>query len=243
MISLALDVSVQQGQTLRPLDKQKILNSIAQRYLTLPPDMKHESYAKYNQRLRAMLALGFWRRVMMGTGEHSETQQLQMKLATALKNDEWRERLDISMAYMPGSDIDEKVSMAAKSFPAHLKHLSLDLQGTDITNDTLSALATALPRSLETLTLDLNGNPKIENIGVENLTKLPPNITKLTTSLEGTAVSKELVEKRNCLDDIKQHIMDEAERGCWCNQLNLCPSPTGKPKPVTAKYKLAIPDK
>jgi len=238
IVGLALNVSVQNGLTLRPKDKQRILNSIAQRELTLPPDLKHENYNRYNQRLRAMLALGFWRRVMTGSGEQSETQALQQKMAQAIKEDGWRSSLDISMAYMSGSDIDEKVAMLAKNLPINLKHLTLDLQGCDIHNDTLGVLALSLPRGLETLNLNFSHNPKIENIGVESMiVKLPPYLNRMGMDLNGCSTTKELDEKRNNLEDLKQHIIDEAEKGNWCSYVNLCPSPTGRMITNTHKFK------
>jgi len=240
IVGQALAIQVELGQTVRPKDKQRILNSIAQRDLNLPPDMKHENYNRYNQRLRAMLALGFWRRVMAGTGEHSETQQLQQRVCQALKGDEWRSSLDLSMAYMFGSDMDEKINMAAKNLPVHLKFLTLDLKGADLTNDVLSSLAIALPRGLKTFTVDLSGNAKIDNVGIEHMViKLPPYLTSLKMNLSGTATTKELEEKRNSLEDLKQHIVDEAEKGCWCSYVNLCPSPTGRMITNTYKFKSA----
>jgi len=238
IITLALNTQVQAGQTLRPKDKQRILNSIAQRDLNLPPDLKHENYNKYNCRLRAMFALGFWRRVMTGAGEQSETLALQNKLVQAIKSDDWRASLDVNMAYMFGSDIEEKISMAAKNLPANLKHLNFDLMGTDITNEVLSGIATALPRGLVSLTLNLNTNPKIDNFGIETMvTKLPHSLTTLRMDLGGTAITKELEEKKDSLDDLKQHIIDESEKGCWCSYVNLTPNPTGRMITTTLKFK------
>lgn len=238
IVTLALNVAVERGETVRPKDRQRILNSIAQRELDLPPEAKHESYNKYNQRLRGMLAMAFWRRVMTGAGENSEAQALQAKLAGALKGDEWRTSLDISMAYMSGSDIDDKIGLAAKNLPTNLKFLTLDLKGTDITNDTLSTLATALPRGLELLKIDLSGNHKLDNFGIETMvTKLPHNLVNLKLNLSGTSTTKELDEKRNSLEDLKQHIIDEAEKGNWCSYINLCPSPTGRMITNTLKFK------
>jgi len=238
IVNLALAVQVQSGQTLRAKDKQRILNSIAQRDLTLPPDLKHESYTKYNSRLRAMLALGFWRRVMTGTGEHSETQALQAKMAAALKGDEWREKMEISMAYLSGADVEDKITLAAKNLPVHLKHLHIDLKGVDISNELLTVISLALPRSLVSLTLDLSRNEKVDNLGVETMvTKLPPGLASLKLELEQTSTTKELTEKRNSLEDLKQHIADEAEKGCWHSYVNLCPSPTGRMITNTLKFK------
>jgi len=238
IVALALNIQVQSGMTMRPKDKQRILNSIAQRDLTLPIDLKHENYNRYNCRLRAMLALGFWRRVMTGSGEAAETQALQQKLAGAVKSDEWKDTLDLSMAFMSGSDIDEKINLAAKNLPTHLKNLTLDLRGTDIANDNLSVLALALPRGLETFNLCLALNPKIDNVGVETMvTKLPHGLLSLRMDLEGTATTKELQEKKHSLDDLKQHIIDESEKGCWCSYVNLCPSPTGRMITNTLKFK------
>merc|ERR1712070_691386 len=235
---LALNVKVEAGQTLRLEDKQRILNSIAERDLSLPPELKHANYNKYNQRLRAMLALGFWRRVMMGAGEQAEIGTLQSKVAAAIKGDEWRTTLNISMAYMSGGDVEEKIGTTAKNLPAHLKHLTLDLRGNDVQNDVLKEMASLLPRELESFDLNLSGNPKIENVGVETMvTKLPPSLIDLKINLEGTSTTKELADKRNNLDGLKQHIIDEAEKGNWCTYHNLCPAPTGRMTTNLVKFK------
>jgi len=229
IIGLALGVQVQSGMTLRLRDKQRILNSIAQRDLDEKAVLNHESYNKYNQRLRAVFALGLWRRVMTVSGEQSEAQQLQQKIAGALKGDEWRTSVDINMAFMPGSDIDEKIQLAAKNLPPHLKHLHFDARGCDIGNDTIADLVKVLPKGLETLTFDLSLNPKIDNHGIETLVnKLPGNVGKMKMVLEGCNTTKELNEHKDHLEDLKQHIVDEAEKGNWCNYFNMCPSPTGR---------------
>jgi len=200
--------------------------------------LKHEKYNKYNQRLRAMLALVFWRRVMTGAGEQSETQALQQKLAMALKGDEWRKDLEISLAYMSGNDIDDKIALTAKNLPAHLKNLNLDLKGTDVGNDVLASLGTSVPRGLETLTLDVSSNPSIDNFGIETMvTKLPPHLSKLRMDLTGCSTTKEVDEKRNSLDELRQHIIDESEKGNWCSYVNLVPSATGRMVHSTLKFK------
>merc|ERR1719456_1099420 len=121
------------------------------------------------------------------------------------------------MAYMFGQDVEDKIALTARNLPPNLKHLTLDLKGTDITNDILATLALALPRGLETLDLNISDNPKLENPGVEQLlAKLPPHMVGLKLDLDGTAVTKEVHEKRHSLDDLRQHIIDEAEKGQWC---------------------------
>jgi len=222
VIDLALGFQVQSGQTLRQKDRDRILNSIAGRELMLEPDIKHEIYNKYNSRLRSLLALSFWRRVMSGTGENSETGQLQTRMCQALKADQWLTSLDISMAYMVGNDMDEKIGQTVKHLPPNLKHLTLDLTGTDISDDTISAMALALPRGLETFKVNLTGNPKINNIGVETMvTKMPPTLQRVNLGLAGTAVTKEVDDVKNSLDDLKAHIVAESEKGSWCTYVNL----------------------
>jgi hypothetical protein len=179
VIALALNIHVQSGSTLRPRDKQRVLNSIAQRDLEEKPLPQHESYTRYNQRLRALFALAFWRRVMSVSGEQSETQQLQQKMAQAIKGDEWRTSLDLSFAFMTGSgsDVDEKIALAMRNLPSQLKHLSIDLSGADISNDTLAEISKNLPKGLEVFNLNLCLNPKVDNNGVETMVgKLPQNV-------------------------------------------------------------------
>lgn len=229
IIALALGIQVQSGLTLRQNDKNRILNSIAGQALEEVPAVKHESYERYNKRLRSLLAIAFFRRVMLGAGESSETQQLQLKLVQAIKNDEWLETLHLDMNSMVGNDIDDKIKLMASNLPAHLKHLILDLEGTDISDESLHELSALLPRGLDSAKLNLSRNAKVGNAGIEGMvSKLPPGMTALKMDLNGTAATKELEEKRSSLDDMKQHIIDEAEKGHWCYYFNLLPSPTTK---------------
>jgi len=239
LVGLALNIQIQNGATVRPLDKQRILNSIAQRDLALPPEPKHDSYNKCNQRIRSVLALAMFRRVLQCAGENVDFAQVQLKVVQALKGDEWRPSFDLSMAYMPGTDIDEKIKVVCQNMPASAQHLSLDLRGCEITGDTLSALALALPRGLLSLQLDLGGNPKIDNIAIEQMVpKLPAAMDRLRMNLQGTTTTKEVQEKCNMLDELKQHIIDEAERGTWVLYMNLLPSATGRMITNSHKEKL-----
>mmetsp|Transcript_134164 Transcript_134164/g.246632 ORF Transcript_134164/g.246632 Transcript_134164/m.246632 type:complete len:662 (-) Transcript_134164:36-2021(-) len=239
LVALAMGVQVQSGKTLRAQDKQQILNSIVQRDLDEPALVKHEAYNRYNQRLRALFALGFWRRVMLGSGEQSEIQQLQQKICRALKDDEWRESLDLNMAFMNSGDTDQKMVLVSQSIPPNLKHFKLDLKGTDIGNETIIALASALPRSVESMQLDLSHNPKIDNVGVEMMTnRLPPGLANSKIDLEGTGTGKQLKEKASDLSDLKQHFVTEASKGNWCNTVSLCPSPTGRMETFASKFKI-----
>lgn len=226
---------------MRPLDKQKILNSVAQRDLTLPAELKHDNYNKVNARVRGMLALAMWRRVMIGAGENPEMQAIQSRLVSALKGDEWRASLDLSMAFMAGTGVEEKIKTLAANLPINLKNLTLDLKGCDISHETIGILAAALPRGLEHFKLDLGGNSKIENAGIEGMVpKLPPNLQQLKLNLQGTATTKELEEKRNSLEDLKQHIVDESEKGHWCYYTNMNPHSTGRMQTTTHKFKTYV---
>jgi hypothetical protein len=229
IINLALGMQLQSAQTLRPRDKQRILNSIAGVDLDSKSVPNHDSYNRYNQRLRAVLALGLWRRVMNVSGEQSEAQQLQQKLAQALKGDDWRSSVSINMAFMSGSDIEEKVLLAAKNLPPHLSHLTFDVKGCDISNETIAELMKAVPKSLESVKLNLSGNPKIDNVGIDTMvSKLPGSVAKMEMGLEGCSVTKELTEHKHSLGELKQYLIDEAEKGVWLNYFNMCPSPTGR---------------
>jgi len=239
LIPLALNIQIQNGATVRPLDKQRILNSLAQRDLALPAEPKHDNYNKVNQRIRSVLALAMFRRVMQCAGENVDFAAVQLKLVQALKGDEWRSSFDLSMAYMAGTDIDEKIKVVCQNIPPSAQHLSLDLRGCDLTIDSLNGLAAALPRGLLSLQLDLGGNAKIDNLAIEQMVpKLPPAMERLRMNLQGTVTTKEVQEKAMMLDELKQHIIDEAERGTWVLYMNLLPSATGRMITNSHKEKL-----
>jgi hypothetical protein len=262
VIALALNIHVQSGTTVRPRDKQRILNSIAQRDLEEKPLLQHENYTRYNQRLRALFALAFWRRVMSVSGEQSEMQQLQQKMAQAVKGDEWRASLDLSFAFMTGSgaDVDEKVALAIRNLPSNLKHLHIDLTGADISNETLAEISKNLPKGLEIFFVNASLNPKVDNNGVETMVaKLPQALMGCGIHTKGCSVSKELEEQipsihkemmsapppkhmleehHSRLNKLKQFIVDEAEKGIWCIFYNLEPSATGRMSVSTRKFKI-----
>merc|ERR1712096_127248 len=147
----------------------------------------------------------------------------------ALHNDEWRMSVNLGMAFLAGGDTDERMELLVKSLPSNLKTLNLDLRGTEAANESIQALAVGLPRGLECYNLDLGSNPKINNHGIEGMiTKLPPKLNKIRLELNGTSSSKDIQEKKHSLDELKQHVVDEAEKGNWCTTVSLCPSPTGR---------------
>jgi len=224
LLSLGLASQMQSCTERDPGERNRILNALAGRDLDAPPLEKHDGYNLANQRLHGLVSLIFWRRTMSGASDNTEMQQLQAKLSEALRNDTLRSSIDVSMAFMTG--VDEKMELVARSFPIHLRKLFLDLRGSDVPNHVLGHIASSLPRELEEIRLELSHNANIVNKGVEEfVAKITPKLKEMKVSLEGTAVSKELFDKRGSLDELRQHVIDEMEKGYWCFTLNLNPSP------------------
>jgi len=222
----ALNVQVQMAQTCDPLERQKMLNSIAQRDLAEQPLDRHDLYSKASRRLSALFALAFWRRTMCGSASDTEMQRLQMRLIDALRSDTSLQSLDLSLCEMGGGP--EKLKLLGGGLPSSLKELRLDIRQSDLPNESIAQLAAGLPRELEDLTLDLSGNEQLSTSGFEVfMTKLPAKLRSLTTELEKTNVGKQVKAMKGNLEGIKQHFADEAAKADRCIIVNLCPCPAG----------------
>mmetsp|Transcript_19611 Transcript_19611/g.45644 ORF Transcript_19611/g.45644 Transcript_19611/m.45644 type:complete len:657 (+) Transcript_19611:68-2038(+) len=229
LLSLGVVAQMQTCIERETADRNRILNALAGRDLDATPLEKHDGYSLANQRLHGLVALMFWRRTMSGAADNTEMQQLQVKLSEALRNDTSRQIVDVSMAFMTG--VDEKIELVARSFPIHLRKLHLDLRGSDVPNHVLGHIAATLPRELEDIRLDLSHNSNIVNKGVEEfVAKITPKLKGLKVGLDGTAVTKEVFDKRGSLQELRQHVIDEMEKGFWCYTLNLHPSKTARGK-------------
>jgi len=242
VIEQALSIRLELARSSDQTERQRILNSLANRDLSEAVVQKNAAYDKANARLNCLYALTFWRRALVATSNHDSDNmaRLQTKLFDALKYDAWRERLTLSLASFGGND--EKLMLLTRNLPPNLRHLKLDLTKMDLTNDSLIAFASNLPRELETLTINLAQNDQINNFGVENIvTKVPPSVVDVKLELADTSVTKELNEKRNSLQGMRQHIIDEQAKGDICMTFNLIPygdAPTKVMTTVTTKGKV-----
>jgi len=221
IIESCLSVQLQTTWATETADRHRLLNCVAERDLDQPPLDVHELYSRANRRLRALYALSFWRRIMAGTAD-SDMHRIQIKLADALRNDTWRETLDVSMAFPTGED---KMALLAKSYPPNLKELKLNLRGMNMTNENMVTLASGFPKALEDLTLDLSHNADISNVGISNLIgSLPPKLKEMSLELASTEVTKDLLERRHSLDQMQQYITDEQQKGASYVTMTLNPS-------------------
>jgi hypothetical protein len=218
-----LNLQIQHGHVTDQADRRRILNGIAERDPDLVPLEDHESYHKFNRRLRALFALTAWSRVMGGGDADGG---LQAKLSAALRNDIDRKSLDLSLAFC--ASFEEKMVALLRSLPPGLQKLRLDLKGTGITDDRVLSLAGSLPPGLEELDLDISHNAHITNSGVTNFTeKLPPTVKEQCLQVEDTAVTKDLASHSDNLSGLRQHILDEASKGTLCSITHLVPNREG----------------
>lgn len=223
IIDFGLRIHMQRAESTNFEHRVRILNSLSKREPLAAPLEDHESYRKANKRLQGLFALANWRRIMTANAEpQSEMQKLQERLADALRNDTWRETLDLSISFTPGNI--EKLALLARSFSPSLRELKLDMKAMGIGDDSMPVLAASLPAELETLRLDLSQNPEITNWGVTTFVdKLPPKMQKMSVVLKDTAVTKQFKDSCDTLDGIKKCILAEAQKGSICHTINLTP--------------------
>jgi len=222
-IDKALSVAIQKAEVSELVDRANILNCIAGRDASAEVLDEHASYDKVNKRLRAMFALTCWRRIMAPSGSEDDTmKEIQSKLADALRNDVWRESLDLSLAFMVGGV--EKMGLLTRCLPPDIKELNLNLTGMNLSDEHIVALASSFPSGLEELQLDLSGNTDISNVGVANfMNNIPPKLRSQSLDLKNTGVSKEFQDKSETIDGIKHAIYEESQKGNLCTSIMLLP--------------------
>lgn len=249
LMEVALNLDVASLQITDPVERRKILNSIAQRELGEEVLDKHELYDKMSIRIRSLCAMTFWRRTMTGSVSDSDLHRVQGKLMEILRNDIWARRLVMDLAFT--KDGPEKLKLLATGFPPGLLELKLDLRELELINENMPGLANALPKDLEDLTIDLRGNELMHNIGIEDLmAKLPSKLRNLNLDLKKTDVSKEFQALQDNLFGLKKHIADEAAKADRCTVYSLEPAPgqsrnqTGQARGMVykvSKTKLPVP--
>jgi len=238
IVEKILAVTIQKAEVTETSDYGRILCSIAGRDPSLPAPEDCEQYTKVNKRLRAMFALTCWRRVMAISGDDN-IKDLQLKMTDVVRNDVWREAIDLSVAFMAAGA--EKLLLLLRTLPPNLKDCVLDLCGLNIGDDQLLTLANTLPTSLEDFQLNLQGNADISNVGIANfVSQVPPKVRRQGLDLKNTGVSKEFQDKADTLDGIKSAIYEESQRGNMCTTVSLVPlrdAPRGRMAFATEKSK------
>jgi len=240
VMEIALNLDVASLQITEPVERRKLLNSIAQRELAEELLEKHEQYNKVSIRIRSLCAMTFWRRTMTGSVSDSDLHRVQGKLMEILRNDIWATSLVMDLAF--AKDGPEKLKLLATGFPPGLLELKLDLRELELINENMPALANALPKDLEDLTIDMRGNDLMHNIGIEDfMAKLPSKLRNLNLDLKKTDVSKEFQSLQDNLFGLKKHISDEAAKADRCTIYSLEPSPSRHMIYKVAKTKLTMP--
>lgn len=220
LIEAGLSIQIQSAQSSSATSKNRILNCLAGRDLSLQPLEKHDDYDKANCRLSALIATTCWRRVMAGTSGYN----LQTKVSDALRGDVWDDTLELSMAFCMG--VVERMPFVMRSLHQNLLFLTLDFKGMCLDDSVMKDLATSLPNGVEELHLDIAQNPEITNVGVANfIANIPSKMKALCLYVKGTGLTKEFQDVADSLEGIKQAIADEAARGSLCTTINLMPSP------------------
>eukprot|EP00930_Biecheleria_cincta_P101891 TRINITY_DN93542_c0_g1_i1.p1 TRINITY_DN93542_c0_g1~~TRINITY_DN93542_c0_g1_i1.p1 ORF type:complete len:665 (+),score=124.13 TRINITY_DN93542_c0_g1_i1:130-2124(+) len=240
LMETALNLDVTSLHITDPVERRKILNSIAQRELGEELLEKHDQYDKMSIRLRSLCAMAFWRRIMTGSVSDSDLHRVQGKLMDTLRDDVWIRSLVMDLAFT--KDGPEKLKLLATGFPPGLLELKLDLRELELVNENMAGLANALPKDLEDLTIDMRGNDLMHNIGIEDLmAKLPSKLRNLDLDLKKTDVSKEFQALQDNLYGLKKHIADEAAKADRCTIYSLEPSPSRHMIYKVAKTKLSVP--
>lgn len=173
-------------------DKFRMLNCVTGQPLDGTPAVEHDKYYEMSRRLRSFLTFHFWQRALAEVSMQEAPRDLTMleAMAKAVAGDWWRRNLDMSVAGCNLLD-EEMVLLVVKSIPSKLVRLSLDLQHTDLTNESLVTLAKSMPPSLSEWSLDVSGCGSITDDGILSfLQALPDHFQKLDLRLFNTQVSE-----------------------------------------------------
>jgi len=237
MVEQALAFKIQNTMTTDPTARQKILNGLSGREPNEAVAVKHPAYDKSNARLCALFGLVMWRRVMSAASGDNDMQRIQTLMMETLRADRWRQTIDLDLSFVPGDD--QRMASLMKNLPPNLKRLKLGLRKSDVTNEAMIILAANIPKEVDILNLDIAQNPDIDNWGFTDfINKLPGNINGLHMDLKATSVDKDFMAAQNSLSSMKQHIVDESEKGHLCLSFHLCPSVTGRMTTQTARCKV-----
>lgn len=191
--ALALDVG--EAQSSKQHDRRLLLNCFAGRDQEEDPPEKNDRYLEQlNVKLRAFLALAFWRRVNLPRSTDEDTQFWAMKemASKMLEKDTMRSRLSLSLA---GCDDQQEAAKAlarlASSFPPMLRELHLDLAKTGATDSCMEGLIRQFPRHLDQISLNLTECPGITDRSMVMLWhRVPPNLKGLDLGLRGSGLSE-----------------------------------------------------
>lgn len=187
-------------------DRTRILNCVAGldvRSEEAPPK-EHPKLTEASVRLRSLFAFVFLRRAFMGPACEREAvygHRLLEKLVTAARGDEQRTALELNLGGCDGL-VDSEIHMVAQALPPSLRNLTIDFQGTDLSDDCMEPLASNLPPNMEELDLEFARCLRITFYGVRRfLIALPRgllrSLTRLRLGLQGTRVHDEAVDLCN----------------------------------------------
>lgn len=198
---LGLAFAVQRAQASMLCDKTRILNTIAQRALDLPELEENPKYDEANLKLRSWFAQAFYRRVLADGGGPA-TRALQERLSDAIRRDEWRTVLSLSLAGCENAG-DAEASALLKGISPNVRELHLDIRGLRLSDEALGDLASNLPNCIESANVDLGSCPNISSAGIANFRScLPPNIKSVSLGLANTSVSADIQAKCRTLEGL-----------------------------------------
>jgi hypothetical protein len=197
VVEAALSVNIKTAQATLPGDRHRVLNSILDRPTNSEPPEEHPKYDEINKRLRSLFALTFFHRALKEKKPPAEAarkrlERLLCTISEAIRGDEWRKSLSISVAGCLFSE-DPTAEVVTRALPPNLVDLTLDLRHTGATDANLETIGARLPRGLQVFALNLSGCDLISNNGLYTLAQLlPQGITKLNLTLTGTKVTADL---------------------------------------------------
>jgi hypothetical protein len=190
-------------------DQAQILNRVVGRDPNSEVLKEHSAYDDMNRRLRGVFSAMFWQWAL-AREKPSEEQARKShmaflrNLAFAIRSDEWRTSLSLSL---PGSLLsdEEYVNLLISSIPPNLTSLSMCLQDTGLGDASLEMIAGSLPTSLRNFSIDLCRCTDITDNGMMAFAQaLPQGVTKVALHLESTSVSSGVVKlTRDTLENIR----------------------------------------
>eukprot|EP00929_Paragymnodinium_shiwhaense_P066413 TRINITY_DN33312_c0_g1_i1.p1 TRINITY_DN33312_c0_g1~~TRINITY_DN33312_c0_g1_i1.p1 ORF type:complete len:823 (+),score=145.06 TRINITY_DN33312_c0_g1_i1:114-2582(+) len=185
ILEAGLELDIEASQASVESDRSGLLNFLAGRdSLEDAPLAEHNSYMKFDLRLRASLALAALPPAIAGSQRRGSNVSWS-QLSEAVREDRWRVRIALCMPHCDRlSDIH--LTALAHSLPPTLDELDLRVkENTHITDSAVVALAEEMPADLRVLHLDFKGCTGLGNQAVSALAaRLPAKLSDLHVSLE-----------------------------------------------------------
>jgi len=167
ILETILHTKIEKSQASEDVDRQRILNVIADRDIELPPLDTHPNYAKVHRLLVRTVILTAWPQ-LLAKGLVDE-----WGLVEKLREDTELQKVVLCFNYIKECD-DAAVASLARGLPPSVTNLDIQLVGCPVGDSAVETLAANMPPQLESLAIHFN-DTSITDVGAVAIAKSMPS--------------------------------------------------------------------